>query len=917
MPRLLFLLSPYRPPTSYPITLAAGEAASWLNAWAALWQPELLREATKPPEVASSYDHDEPTPEAIYAVPAGPTLYQPTDWAERLTNVGAISFEATACREETFANLGRRTNDDISRMFAAIGFAYLTVETWFDAASHDHLLDAEGFWNDVVAAANALDDPEAMRGHLKAAAEKLQVAREVLHSGNLRFLDCVALSDTPVSAWPDSLSAGLPLTVILPADRLERLKTEQPERFAELMAKCPPGLSASVEFAGGAISERDDVLLPVESQLHNLTRGRQRLCELTGQDVTTYARLRAASHLHLPGWLTHAGYSHAMTMPVEGDGGPPTKSPCVQWPGPDGKTIEAFAKEFLPADDGQTFFNLAYHLHHASGQEATPAFALLHRGGPASEAYRDLVAFADLGTALGEWQSVKTYLTEIGVGDYAGTAGADDYAVDVLDDRVARRHMADPVSSIAKSLRLRRRIDAAFGLAALHRSLSPATPDEDADLAKLTEIESTFEDGLGIDTPLSLVESSVAKRLAERIVARGEVGRPGYLIANPCSYPRRVALELPPYAKPIAVADPVKSAQFDTDATRFVVEVPSLGFAWIPRGGPAATPPKPRLVLAEGVTVRNEFFEAEFDPATGGLRAFRDLKTRQNRFGAVPVFQPGSKCRGTGITVTRSGAALGEIVSTGELVSEQDEPLATFRLTARAWMGRPVLEWSCDWQIAHAPTGYAWHAYYGLRFGVRDDRIACFRGVNGCSYATHSSHVTSPDFFEFRFGRERSFVFPGGVPFLNKVGPKTYDLIHVAPGETETKFDGLLALDRDNPMPTAAGWVAPVAVVPVDRGPPPTGAASWLLHLDMPSLIVTDFRPTAPSAEGMTRAVSVRLMETAGYAASAKWNFARDPQRAFTIDAMGNVLADLTLDDGAVPVEVSAGELIAVRAEWV
>lgn len=924
--RLTFLLSPYRPPTSYPISLASGEAAAWLNGWAALWHPAVLQQSPRPPQAASSYDHDDPVADAIYAVPTGPTMYQPGDWAERLARVNAVSFSATVDRPETVANLlaafpAEPVGVDCHRMFVAVGFAYLTIETWYDAASHDHLLDVEAFWADVRTAAANPGDPGHVREHLKLATEKLQHAREVLHAGSLKLLDLVAPDpDKPDAAWPLSLAAGFPLTVIANAETILRLKNESPDRFAELMAKCPPGLPAAVEFAVGSLMDRDDTLLPLESQLWNLTTGREQVAAATGQPAGPYARISAANHLHLPSWLSHANCRHAIVTPVIGDGGANTKSPCLQWPGPDGKTVEAFSKDLLAADDEQTFFNLAHYLHTASGSEATPAMAFLHRSAPAAESHADLIALADLGMALGEWQSVGQYLSDVGSGDYSGVAGADDFAKDLLDDRVSIRKLDRPVSAIAEALRIRRRIDGVSGLAALHRALTPPSPEDEADDRAIESIESSFEsvnpDGSFDGEALRVVEARVGERLAHRIVARGEDHRPGYVVLNPCNSTRRVALELPPFPNPVAVEGPIKAAQFDADATRLVVEVPSLGFAWIPRSGPAAAAPKPKLTLAAGGIVRNEFFEAEFDPATGGLRAFRDLRTRAVRFGVVPVFNPGCKTRGTSLTITHSGTALGEIVSAGELVSEMDEPLARFTIRARAWLGRPVLELRVVWELAHAPSGYPWHAYYGLRVGVRDDRIATFKGVNGTSFPTYTSRIVSPDFFEFRFGRERSFVFPGGLGFMNKVGPKVYDLIQIPERETARSFDLLLSLDRDNPMQTAAGWTAPAAVVPVDRGPPPTGASSWLAHVDMPSVIATQLRPAAATTGETTRAIVMRLIETTGYAGRTEVRLARDPARAFAIDARGETLHELPLDNGAISLDYSAGELMRIRAEW-
>src|SRR5206468_1973791 len=160
----------------------------------------------------------------------------------------------------------------------------------------------------------------------------------------------------------------------------------------------------------------------------------------------------------------------------------------------------------------------------------------------------------------------------------------------------------------------------------------------------------------------------------------------------PCGFTRRVGLELPGFAGPVPVEGPVKAAQFDADLARLVVEVPALGFAWFPKSGPAGAPPRPKLRLAEGHFVRNEFLEAEVDPQSGGVKIVRDLRTRRGRLAQQLVFHPGSRMQARAIHVTVSGPALGELVTEGDLVDEHGEVLATFRQRLRAWLSRPVLE---------------------------------------------------------------------------------------------------------------------------------------------------------------------------------------------------------------------------------
>ena len=169
--------------------------------------------------------------------------------------------------------------------------------------------------------------------------------------------------------------------------------------------------------------------------------------------------------------------------------------------------------------------------------------------------------------------------------------------------------------------------------------------------------------------------------------------------------------------------------------------------------------------LADERSVRNEFFEAEIDPTTGGLRAIRDQRTRINRLGQQLVFNPGSTMRASEVKVTSAGPALGEIVSEGVLLGEQQQVLATFRQRFRAWLGRPLLELRIEIYPEQPPTGYPWHAYYGARFAWRDERAMLLRGVNGTGYITSHTRPETPDYLELRAGRQSTSIFPGGLPF--------------------------------------------------------------------------------------------------------------------------------------------------------
>ena len=284
-------------------------------------------------------------------------------------------------------------------------------------------------------------------------------------------------------------------------------------------------------------------------------------------------------------------------------------------------------------------------------------------------------------------------------------------------------------------------------------------------------------------------------------------GSPGFCVFNPCGFTRRVALEVPGFRGPIPVDDPVKAAEFTGDLARLVVEIPPLGFAWVPREGPAGTPqPKPRMKLADGLTVRNEFFECDVDSQTGGIRSFRDLRTRQTRFGQQLVYNPGSKMVARDIAVTNSGAALGEIISTGDLIDDHDHVLATFRQRFRAWLGRPVLELRIELDVQaradRLPVALVLRARGSAGATIAPCSFAASTARTRRPATRGRSRRTTSKCDSARSGRSSS---PAGLPFIQRHGSRMADVILVPEGEQARSFELLLATDRDVPMQTAVG----------------------------------------------------------------------------------------------------------------
>lgn len=969
--RELILLSPYRLPTQNTLYLGDEDVSAFLNGYRALWHPASLVGAAGPPRLASPYDHEQPSPGHVYALPAHPPLLLPDDWQERARAAGAVWFQATPDRAATLANLLQALREqapdqperaallelapDQVAPFLGIGFGYVQIEALFEAMSHENLLSTPDLWQEVHQAVQTLGgpEPEAWRPHLQAAADRLLAAREVLYPVSVHVVDLGLLDESHLERlFPAAFDRGQPLNLIACASLLERLGREQPERFQALRERVA---SDQVEICGGSYREREDALLPLESQLWNLLKGQAVCEELLGQAVRVYARQRFAFHPQLPLLLQNVGITRAVLLAFDESVVPAHRATVINWPSPDGKQVEAFTRTPLPADSPQTGFHLAHHLHRTIMQDQAATLSLLHRDKAAGAWYEDWLELSRLAPVLGRWTTLSGYFNEVLSGEYSSAIEADEFHDDYLVERTpfqdsmgggeapaptppAPWKTAQPISGFAAQVRTRRRLETAWTLAALYRGLGgkPAAEGESLE-ARLARVEDRLEGQAApavatsgppvspdaqkpTSKPLVAtaaaeiheLQQEAAQALAQRLVARG-AQQPGYMILNPCGFKRRVVLELPDLTDLLPLTDPVKACQLDGTTGRVVVEVPALGFAWIPRRGvPGTTPPARRMKLADERAVRNEFFEAEIDPATGGLRAIRDHRTRTARLAQQLVFNPGSTMRVQKVEVTSTGPALGEIVTEGVLLGDGDRELARFRQRFQAWLGRPMLDLRLEIQPVEPPHGYPWHAYYGARFAWRDERALLLRGVNGSGYVTSHTRPASPDYLELRVSQQNTMIFPGGLPFHQRNGGRMLDVLLIPEGETCQVFDIGIGLDRQAPMQTAQGVVTPVVVVPTTQGPPHVGATGWLFHLDAANVLLTSLRPSLDGSD----VVTARLLECGGFGGAAEFRCVRDPKRAMLLDARGTTQYDVATQGDALMLDVGRHDLLQVRIEF-
>jgi alpha-mannosidase len=462
------------------------------------------------------------------------------------------------------------------------------------------------------------------------------------------------------------------------------------------------------------------------------------------------------------------------------------------------------------------------------------------------------------------------------------------------------------------------------GVGPLEARLESCSPETEADAAA------------EVATAIEHAGQSAAESVAARILTGAAGTSKGYLLLNPMSFARRVAIELPELDAPPAVEPPVVAGQVDPERKCVVADVPAMGFTWISSTSSAPrTTSRKAVPLADNDLLRNEFCEAEVDPETGGLRAIRDYARGANRLGLQLAMliapRPSEWDRPVGpatqetysrmvaraVTVTSSGPALGEIVTEGDLFPpESDERLAGYRQRFRLWKGRPVLEVEVTLDLDREPEGNPWQSYYAARFAWADEQAAITRSVHLGATATSDRRWEAPHYVEIGTGGQRTAILTAGLPFLRRHGSRMADLILVVEGERSRTFRFGIGIDLAYPIPAALDLVDPVRLVAGEAGPPRSGDTGWFFHLDVKNVVVTSLRlaPDGPE-EGVSsptadaRRVWVHLVETEGRPVRAKLRCLRPPAKARQIDFRGNTLSELTVAGDEVLIDLTAHEI--------
>jgi alpha-mannosidase len=897
----------------FPVYHEGSAADELLSAWCAAWHPLLIaatgalpnwQRVDLPPETLTGLMIFIP-PFCIDRLPAG--------FVQRVENEGGwLVAEATAdaATQKALAGLDEShpIDSQLAEDFRALGFCRLQIELLTRQMRYSVNIDETHFQTQAVAAAEAAvaGDTAKSREHLQQCFDTLYDARKHFYPVDVYLLDITLLAPTTLGAALEAdLAPGNSINLLGNSALLQQMATEHPNTWQALLREINYGRACVL---GGDDEESQLPLLPLEKALNHLRGGALQYEALLGSPPVVYGRRRAGLWPVLPQLLAKLGYQGVLHFTLD-DGKFPLGPQCkTRWEGVETSVIDILAR--VPADAARPETFLAFSRTMADSMDtdhvATVAYA--HWPGATSVWYGVLRRIAQLSPVLGKFLLLDEYFMHTDMPGRLSKFSADDYQTPYLKQAIIRRQ-PDPISSIAKA------------------HAEQAVKTQSQALVTLCEL---------LGKPLAASnEPNALEQVSQLLPRTSEAATPRCLVFNSELSARRLNVELPAFPAALGASGPVVAAASSGSRHFAIVDVPSLGFAWIEPGEQAAPSPKEKGIVSEH-TLSNEFLEVRISSKTGGIQGLYNYSQRGNQLSQqVAVRSSGSgaaaaytTARVDSIEVTANSSIYGEIVTRGGLLDESGRQLASFRQTFGLWAGSRIVNVDIELADLEELRADPWNSYCCARFAWPDEQAELYRGVSLARVKTTVNRLEAPEFIEIDSGGGRVAILTGGLPYHRRSDSRMLDSILVVRGETANRFKLGIGVDLPQPAAAAVELLRPT-LVHCDTSSPAKNATGWFFHTGAKNLIATHWEPlyakpaTESQAEtstdsGVRVAIGfrVRLLEIGGTAGRVPLRAFKPLRYARQVDFMGETILELYVDDDKIMLDFGPNELVEIEAHW-
>ncbi len=952
----LLVLIPSHSLEDFPQEQGEEEAASLLNAFAVLWHPQLLATSKVLPSWSRADSPPETAKKRLVIVPKMCESWIPAGWADRLVMDGSVVLRNLSDREamlrEALAVLTpvESLSAELAADFMALGFCHLQLELLSRKMRNYANLDEELLKREAITAAEAAvaGEEDLARSKLRLCFEKLTEAREKFYPVDCYLIDiCLLIPRLADQNLVNSLLTLKPMNVLASVKDLEQIAAEHPEIQSALREAWHRG---SLDIISGEYAEPPTALWPLGSILWHFERGRAGLEKLFQKHSVSWGRRRYGMFAQLPQLLKRGGFIGGMHVVLDDGIYPDTEQSKFRWEGSDGTVIDAVSRIPLAADSTTSYLRFADRMSESMDHDQVAAVFFARWPESKSPFFEDLRRMHTYAPVLGRWVTLADFFANTDSSTRLSTYKPKEYLAPYMIQSVAREEQ-QPVSRFVDQFARRQTLETGLWLSGLNLALRGKSPQSSPLEEKLETLDEppAAEAVAQIEADLTKFVTEAGKQLAT-VIMHGSGTQPGYLIINPLAFRRVVAVDLPDRTHPPQLTGENSHLQWDGNRHCMTVDVAGSGFLWVPAGTNAATNASP-VKMAEDYLLRNDFFEVHLSPETGGIRQVSKYDRSPNRISQQLTYRYArertitvgqgdqaediksyyAEMRGTGMRILSSGPAVGEIETQGEIVDQKSgQSLASFKQVVRVWRARPFVELEIELTPQKLPDAEPWHNYYTSRFAWYDETASLTRSVLMGAHEASGDRLEAPHYFEIATETQRTTILPMGLPFHRKTGPRMVDTILITQRETARKFKIVIAIDQNYPMQAALDAFTPAVVIPTSEGPPRGSTQGWFFHvssrsvqivgllplLNPPPEPVGDWEPPAPAIPPSGAGCTVRLQETEGRPTRVKLRCFRTPTSARQRDFLGKTIADLTITEDSVSVDLTSHEIADIEVRF-
>ncbi len=539
-----------------------------------LWHPALLSSAAELPRIEPIESPSPPGQREIRVVAGGLWDQLPSGYRTQAEESRSVLLESGTDRAQLIAEirarLGAVDSSDLvdsegmtnaARDFLAFGTVRWMLRDLTIAMGHSDSIDYESLVRELLAGAHEwrIGDWSSAVNRLRSAFENLTQARERYYPVDAYLIDiCLIDPAMKEGVLASPLERPIAVSFLMPAQALENQALHDPQRVAALRQAVNDGWA---DVAGGTYAEAEDSLLPLESILWQFRRGGEvyRL-HLDDRSVETYARRRFGLHTRVPQIAKRFGFRYALHMGFDAGKFPIPSETKRLWESPDSGSLESLLRPPNAADRFAEGWLLPWRIALTMRNDHVGAIPLVHWPQPVAEWFLDLRRTGSYAPVLGRWTTLNDFFHLTDRPYESLRPEPDLYQTPYLAQAVAKGETA-PIGRLARHHKLRARYDAIRLIEAFARAitLSSSSGTTSGGMAAsepaFEDVETLIETARHDEaaTALGLLEAGCSEALARGIISNtgkeaanaSRSQRPGYLVFNPSSVPRRATVILP------------------------------------------------------------------------------------------------------------------------------------------------------------------------------------------------------------------------------------------------------------------------------------------------------------------------------------------------------------------------------------